>query len=81
MSSSDAALTRLSQVVGNLPQIVAKNTPDGGRIGVSVRVEGDAAVIEMSDNGIGIPGERQANVSTSSLRSIAIRCAHRAGWR
>jgi signal transduction histidine kinase len=58
----EADLTRLSQVVGNLLHNAAKYTPEGGRIAVSVRAEGDAAVIEVSDNGIGIPGEMQTKV-------------------
>ena len=49
--------TRLAQVVGNLLNNAAKYTPEGGRIGLSVRADGDSAVIEVSDNGIGIPAE------------------------
>ena len=55
-------LTRLSQVVGNLLNNAAKYTPEGGGIWLSVHAEGNAAVIEVSDNGIGIPFEMQARV-------------------
>jgi signal transduction histidine kinase len=55
-------ITRLSQVVGNLLNNAAKYTPEGGGIWLSVRAEGNAAVIEVSDNGIGIPFEMQARV-------------------
>ena len=58
----DADFTRLSQVVGNLLNNAAKYTPDGGRIGISARPEGDFAVIRVSDNGIGIPAEKQSEV-------------------
>lgn len=58
----DADLTRLSQVVGNLLNNAAKYTPQGGRIGLAVRAEGGVAVIEVSDNGIGIPEEMQSKV-------------------
>ncbi|MBI3197779.1 MAG: response regulator [Rhodospirillales bacterium] len=58
----EADLTRLSQVVGNLLNNAAKYTPEGGRIRLSVRAEGDAAVIEIADNGLGIPTEMQARV-------------------
>jgi signal transduction histidine kinase len=58
----DADFTRLSQVVGNLLNNAAKYTPDGGRIGISARAEGDFAVIQVADNGIGIPPEMQSEV-------------------
>jgi signal transduction histidine kinase len=55
-------ITRLSQVVGNLLNNAAKYTPEGGRIWLSVHAEGTACVIEVSDNGIGIPPEMQSRV-------------------
>jgi signal transduction histidine kinase len=58
----DADLTRLAQVVGNLLNNAAKYTPDGGRIGVSLRTEGGDAVIAVSDNGLGIPAGMQSKV-------------------
>jgi signal transduction histidine kinase len=58
----DADLTRLAQVVGNLLNNAAKYTPDGGRIGLSVRTDGDDAVIAVSDNGLGIPADMQSKV-------------------
>jgi signal transduction histidine kinase len=58
----DADLTRLSQVVSNLLNNAAKYTPAGGRIALSVRAEGDSAVIEVSDNGLGIPAEMLSEV-------------------
>jgi signal transduction histidine kinase len=58
----DADPTRLSQIVGNLLNNAAKYTPEGGRIVVSARAEGDAVVIEVADDGIGIPEDMQARV-------------------
>jgi signal transduction histidine kinase len=58
----DADLTRLAQVVGNLLNNAAKYTPEGGRIGLSLRTDGDDAVIAVSDNGLGIPAEMQSKV-------------------
>jgi len=58
----DADLTRLAQVVGNLLNNAAKYTPEGGRIAVSLRTEGGDAVIAVSDNGLGIPADMQAQV-------------------
>lgn len=45
---------RLRQVVSNLVHNSARYSPEGGRIRVSVRREGEHAVIDVEDNGIGI---------------------------
>jgi signal transduction histidine kinase len=58
----DADLTRLAQVVGNLLNNAAKYTPEGGCIGLSLRIDGDQAVIAVSDNGLGIPADMQSKV-------------------
>jgi signal transduction histidine kinase/ActR/RegA family two-component response regulator len=50
-------LTRLSQAVGNLLHNAAKYTPAGGRLSLRCRREGAEAVIEVADNGLGIPPE------------------------
>jgi len=51
----DAA--RLAQVIGNLLGNAAKYTGEGGRIGLALTVEEGAAVIRVSDDGIGIEAE------------------------
>ena len=48
-------VTRLTQVFGNLLNNAAKYTPHGGAISIDVRLDGEDAVIEVADNGIGIP--------------------------
>ncbi len=48
---------RLSQVVSNLLTNAAKYTPAGGSIRVILGAEGSDAVVRVSDNGAGIPGE------------------------
>jgi CheY-like chemotaxis protein len=58
----DADLTRLAQIVGNLLNNAAKYTPEGGRIGLSLRSDGHEAVIAVSDNGLGIPADMQSKV-------------------
>ena len=53
--------TRLAQVVNNLLSNAIKYTPEGGAIAVSVlhaeRADGEFAVLEVSDNGIGIDAD------------------------
>ncbi|SFB64961.1 His Kinase A (phospho-acceptor) domain-containing protein [Rhizobium sp. NFR07] len=53
---------RLAQALSNLLNNAAKYTPDGGRIGLSVRQQGENILIEVSDNGVGIPAEMQSRV-------------------
>jgi CheY-like chemotaxis protein len=49
--------TRLEQVVVNLLSNAAKYTPEGGQVWLSVVEEGDEAVIQVKDSGMGIdPG-------------------------
>lgn len=45
------------QVVGHLVENAIKYTPEGGRIDVAVRRDGASAVIEVRDEGPGIPDE------------------------
>ena len=58
----DADPTRLAQVVGNLLNNAVKYTPQGGRISISLRRVGGEAVIAVSDTGLGIPRDKQAEV-------------------
>ncbi|MCM5679473.1 ATP-binding protein [Schlegelella sp. S2-27] len=46
---------RIEQVVTNLLTNAAKYTPAGGTIAVRVGVDGDEAVLEVRDTGVGIP--------------------------
>ncbi|MBK4738773.1 PAS domain-containing hybrid sensor histidine kinase/response regulator [Noviherbaspirillum pedocola] len=54
--------TRIAQVIGNLLSNAAKYTPEGGRIELTLHREGDGAVLQVTDNGIGIPAEAQSTV-------------------
>ncbi|UUX94739.1 ATP-binding protein [Aquabacterium sp. J223] len=46
---------RLVQVVGNLLTNAAKYTPDGGHVRLAARADGEDAVVEVADDGLGLP--------------------------
>jgi len=46
---------RLSQVVANLLNNASKYTPEGGRIGISLRTVRDRVFLSVHDSGVGIP--------------------------
>jgi heavy metal sensor kinase len=47
--------THLQQVILNLVDNAIKYTPEGGSIAVKLYEEGEKAIVEVSDNGVGIP--------------------------
>jgi len=49
--------TRISQAVGNLLNNAAKFTPAGGHVSLTLRREGDDAVVVVRDSGIGIDAD------------------------
>lgn len=54
--------TRLRQVCGNLLDNALKYTPEGGRVIIRLRNENQQAVLQVEDNGIGIPPEEQDKI-------------------
>lgn len=58
----EADATRMVQVVANLLHNAIKYTPDGGRLQLVGWAEGSQAIIEVVDNGIGIPLEDQVRL-------------------
>jgi PAS domain S-box-containing protein len=50
----DGDLDRLTQALTNLLNNAARYTPEGGRISLSLAVQGDEAVLRVRDNGRGI---------------------------
>lgn len=59
---------RLERVLNNLLSNAAKYSPAGGEIVVRVRTDGDEAVLEVSDSGIGIPPADLARIFVRSSR-------------
>ena len=53
---------RLKQVIVNLLDNAIKYTPGGGHVRLSVKREGGFAVLEVADDGIGIPAEALPHV-------------------
>ena len=54
--------TRLEQVAANLIDNAVKYTPAGGRVEVHVRRDGDRAVLEVRDTGVGIPPDEISRI-------------------
>ena len=57
-----ADATRIAQSVGNLLHNAAKYTPEGGHIALDLRAEAGEAVVQVRDDGAGIPAEMQPRV-------------------
>ena len=69
--SGDAA--RLHQVVANLLGNVRTHTPEGTTATVRLTVEGGTAVLEVTDDGPGIPEQQQPQVFERFARGDASR--------
>ncbi len=60
---------RLSQLVGNLISNALKFTPEGGTVTARAFTDGNSAVIEVADTGIGIPESEQSRLFQRFFRS------------
>ena len=60
VASVDAV--RLRQVIGNLVDNAIKYTGAGGEVTVTVEQQGRQAIIRVTDNGMGIPGDEQPKI-------------------
>ena len=67
--TGDAA--HLERVLFNLLSNALKFTEDGGSVGLALRSDEQEAVLEVSDTGIGIPADEQAQLFTRFFRSRA----------
>jgi signal transduction histidine kinase len=65
--------SRIEQVISNLLTNAAKYTPDGGKIVVSVRADGEQAAFSVRDNGIGIAPEELPRVFDLFMQAEAAR--------
>ncbi len=71
----DGDPARLAQLIDNLVSNAIKFTEPGGTVTVRVRREADAAVLEVSDSGIGIPADEQDQLFERFFRSSNARRA------
>jgi two-component system sensor histidine kinase VicK len=67
----DSELTRF--IFQNLLSNAVKYTPDGGRIVVNLKHEGDNVVVSINDNGLGIPDSLQQNIFEKFFRADNVR--------
>lgn len=62
---------RLGQVFDNLISNAIKFTPAGGRVGLSISMVGDEAIIVVTDSGMGMTDEDQQRLFTRFFRTKA----------
>ena len=63
--------TRIAQLLGNLIANAVKFTPDGGTVEVTLAVEGDEAVLSVTDTGIGVPAADRERIFERFYRTEA----------
>jgi PAS domain S-box-containing protein len=67
---------RIGQLLGNLLSNAVKFTPDGGRVEVTLRREGEQVVLAVADTGIGVPAADRERIFERFYRTaIATRQA------
>jgi signal transduction histidine kinase len=54
--------TQILRIVDNLVANAVKFTPDGGSVRLVARCDGDSAIVEVTDTGLGIPHAEQPDV-------------------
>jgi signal transduction histidine kinase len=64
---------RLDQVLTNLMSKALKYSPHGGEVRIALRCDGDEAVIEVSDHGLGISADDQAQLFQPFSRGEFVR--------
>lgn len=71
--------SQIAVLVRNLVENAIRYTADGGRVSIDVYHDGDAAVIRVSDNGMGIPLEAQGRIFERFYRVDRARSRDRGG--
>ncbi len=69
-------MVQLQEAVSNLIGNAIKYTPQGGRVLVVLEFDGDAAVFEVIDNGIGIPFDQQGRLFQPFYRAKTKETTH-----
>jgi signal transduction histidine kinase len=72
--------TRLSQILINLISNASKYTPQEGKIDITAEVRAPFVRIAVSDNGIGMSPEDQANLFSQFFRSEDEKVREQQGW-
>lgn len=67
---------RLTQVLGNLVTNAIKFTPPGGRVDVRLLADGGDGLLEIEDQGMGVPPEELARVFDRLYRAPDVVAAH-----
>ena len=63
---------KLRQILANLVDNAIKFSPDGGKVVVAARANGEVAEVRVDDEGIGIPEEEQRRIFTKFYRGEAM---------
>ena len=71
--------SRLQQVIVNLIDNAIKYTQEGGQVEISVRIEADTAILEVADNGVGIPAHALPHVFERFYRADKARSRRSGG--
>jgi signal transduction histidine kinase len=74
-----AARRRLRQVLSNLLANAIKFSPEGSKVLLSAREEPDCLIIEVADEGIGIPAEDQEHIFDDFFRASNVEDVSGAG--
>ena len=75
-----ADIEGFATVLNNLVTNALSYTPAGGDFGVSTFYEGDSAIVEVADTGIGIAEEHQARIFERFYRVDKARLRQRWDW-
>ena len=75
-----ADYNRLLQVMANLLRNAIMYTPEGGKVTLQGKIEGEQLRIEVVDNGIGMKSEDQARLFSPFFRSDAAYVRDQPGW-